>query len=287
MKRTFIALAALAFAAATAGPAFSQQGSGGEQAAGDPVVARVNGSEIRQSDLAVAFSRLPAQIQQLPLETLFPQLVQQLVDVELMSAAGRASDLHNSQDVLDRVAAFEKVAVQQAYVEGLIGEQVTEDKLRANYDATIAQTEGPIEVRASHILVESEEEGADIIKALEGGADFAELARERSTGPSGPRGGDLGYFVRSAMVQPFADAAFSLEPGTVGPDPVQTQFGWHVIKVVDKRRRPAPTFEESRAQLEEQLTREVITTHISDLRADAKIELFNLDGSPVESAPRQ
>ncbi len=287
MKRTFIALAALAFAAATAGPAFSQQASGGEQAAGDPVVARVNGSEIRQSDLAVAFSRLPAQIQQLPLETLFPQLVQQLVDVELMSAAGRASDLHNSQDVLDRVAAFEKVAVQQAYVEGLIGEQVTEDKLRANYDATIAQTEGPIEVRASHILVESEEEGADIIKAREGGADFAELARERSTGPSGPRGGDLGYFVRSAMVQPFADAAFSLEPGTVGPDPVQTQFGWHVIKVVDKRRRPAPTFEESRAQLEEQLTREVITTHISDLRADAKIELFNLDGSPVESAPRQ
>lgn len=287
MKRTFIALAALALAAGAGGSAVAQDGTDGAEASDDRVVARVDGTEIRQSDVAVAFSRLPQQFQQLPISTLFPQIVQQLVDVELMAAAGRADDMHNSQVVVDQVAEFEKVAVQQAYVERLIGEEVTEDKLRAHYDVTIGQTEGPVEVRASHILVESEEEGYDIIEALGGGADFAELARERSTGPSGPRGGDLGYFVRSQMVQPFADAAFALEPGATGPDPVQTQFGWHVIMVVDKRRRPAPTFEESRAQLEEQLTREVIATHISDLRADAKIELFNLDGSPVESAPRQ
>jgi peptidyl-prolyl cis-trans isomerase C len=97
----------------------------------------------------------------------------------------------------------------------------------------------------------------------------------------------LGYFTRSQMVGPFSSAAFAIEPGSIGPDPVQTDFGWHVIKVLDKRRQPAPTFEESLPTLEQQLTRELIATHMAELRSNAEITMFNLDGSPVEVAPKQ
>ena len=185
------------------------------------------------------------------------------------------------------MAEFEKVAIQQEYMNRLFSDGIKEEELRKVYDETIANQEGPLEVRASHILVDNDQEAADIIKALEGGAYFAELARERSTGPSGPRGGDLGYNVRSALVEPFANAAFALEPGDVGPEPVQTEFGWHVIKVIDKRRQPAPSFEESRAQIEQRLTRDLIAAHMAALRADSEVELFNIDGSPIVDAPKQ
>jgi peptidyl-prolyl cis-trans isomerase C len=288
MTRSLLAIAAFAVVLGAAGPLAAQQDSGARGAAADdPVVARVNTEEIRQSDVALALDRLPDRFKQVPVAVLFPQIVQQLVDGALLVAAGRADELQKSKEVRDEMAEFERVAIQRAYMNRLIADGVSEAKLRESYDSTIAKTEGPIEVRASHILVESEEEGQDIIKALDGGADFAELARDRSTGPSAPRGGDLGYFVRSAMVKPFADAAFAIEPRSVGPDPVQTEFGWHVIKVFDKRRQPVPSFEESRAQIEQQLTRDLIAAHMAELRAGAEIELFNLDGSPVEDAPKQ
>lgn len=287
MIRSLTAFAALILGLALTAPSFAQQDGNSGTLGEDPVVALVDGAEIRQSDVAVAYARLPDRFKQVPINVLFPQIVQQLVDGELLAVAGRAEDLQDSEEVKEQVAEFEKVAIQQVYMARLIEDGLTEDAVRKQYDETIANQEGPLEVRASHILVEDEQEGTDIIEALEGGADFAELARERSTGPSASRGGDLGYFVRSAMVQPFADAAFAIEPGSIGPDPVQSEFGWHVIKVFDKRRQPAPSFEESRGEIEQQLTRDLIAAHMADLRADSKIELFNLDGSPIEDAPKQ
>ena len=287
MIRTFSTLAAFVLVLAISPPAVAQQGGNAIAPDEDSVVAIVNGSEIRQSDVALAYMRLPDRFKQVPINVIFPQIVQQLVDGELLAIAGRADDLQNSNEVKEQVAEFEKVAIQQVYMARLIGNGISEDELRKNYDETIANQEGPLEVRAGHILVEDEKEGADIIKALEGGADFAELARERSTELSATRGGDLGYFVRSAMVQPFADAAFAIEPGSTSPDPVQSEFGWHVIKVFDKRRQPAPSFEESRGQIEQQLTRDLIAAHMAKLRADSKIELFNIDGSLIEEAPKQ
>jgi len=287
MIRSLSITAALVLGLAVTATSFAQQDGNSGTPDENPVVALVDGSEIRQSDVAVAYARLPDRFKQVPINVLFPQIVQQLVDGELLAVAGRADDLQDSEEVRGQVAEFEKVAIQQVYMARLIEESLTEEAVRKQYDETIANQEGPLEVRASHILVENEQEGADIIKALEGGADFAELARERSTGPSAPRGGDLGYFVRSAMVQPFADAAFAIEPGSVGPDPVESEFGWHVIKVFDKRRQPAPSFEESRGEIEQQLTRDLIAAHMAKLRADSKIELFNIDGSPIEDAPKQ
>lgn len=287
MMRTLIALFVLAFLTTGVLPAMAQQDADKPAEADNPVVARVNGFDIRQSDVAVAFERLPEQFRQAPVSQVFTQIVQQLVDGQLIVEAGKKDKLEDSPEVKAQVAEFERVAIQQTYMQRLVEEGLKEDELRAVYDETIANTEGPLQVRASHILLESEEDGYDIIKAIEGGADFAELARERSQGPSAPRGGDLGYFSRSQMVKPFADAAFAIEPGNVGPDPVQSDFGWHVIQVVDKRRQPAPSFEESLPQLEQQLTRELIATHMAELRAGAEIEMFNLDGSPVEGPPKQ
>jgi peptidyl-prolyl cis-trans isomerase C len=295
MFRTLAALFVLVFMTLGIAPAMAQQDGDTESSApeaateapANPVVAVVDGAEIRQSDVAIAFQRLPEQFRQAPVNQVFTQLVQQLVDGELLVKAGRADDLESDPEVQAQIEEFTRVAIQQTYMNRLITEGLKEDDLRAAYDETIANTEGPLEVHAQHILLESEEDGYDIIKALEGGADFGDLARERSQGPSAPRGGDLGYFTRSQMVGPFSSAAFAIEPGDIGPDPVQTDFGWHVIKVLDKRRQPAPTFEESLPTLEQQLTRELIAAHMADLRSKAEITMFNLDGSPVEAAPQQ
>lgn len=247
----------------------------------DPIVATVNGHEIHRSDVTVLFQNLPAQYQQIPPNVLFPQLVEQLVTGHLMQTAGRALDLHNDEAVLARVKAFEASAIQQAYIEHKVAEEITDEKIIQVYEDTVGNVEGPEEVHARHILVKTEDEGTAIIKELSGGADFAALARERSTGPSGPSGGDLGYFTKDAMVEPFAAAAFALDIGAVAPGPVKTQFGWHVIKVIDKRRKAAADLEESRAQIEDLLTREFVTAHMAELRGKAEIETFDLDGSPA------
>lgn len=275
--------AALAAALLTAGSAtvFAQD----TKPSDDPVVAIVNGHEIHQSNVRTAFQRLPAQYQQIPIDVILPQLIEQLVTNRLMEVAGRAQDLHKSEDVQAQVRAFEGAAIQQAYIEGKIAEQVTEEEILRVYEETVGNADGPEEVRASHILVETEEEGMAILKELADGADFAALARERSTGPTGPSGGDLGYFGREAMVEPFSTAAFALEVGQVGPDPVKTQFGWHVIKTVDKRRQAPVNLAESRAQIEELLTREFITAHMAELRAGAEVETFNVDGTPTGGTP--
>ncbi|MDH3738831.1 MAG: peptidylprolyl isomerase [Alphaproteobacteria bacterium] len=246
----------------------------------DPVVARVNGHEILQSNVRAAFQRLPQQYQQIPMDVLLPQLIEQLVTNRLMEVAGRAMDLQNDEAVKTQLRDFEAAAIQQAYLQRKIDAQVTEEEIVRVYEETIGNVDGPEEVRASHILVATEEEGIAILKELADGADFAVLARERSTGPTGPNGGDLGYFTRDAMVAPFSTAAFSLDIGSVGPDPVKTQFGWHVIKTIDKRRQPPADFEQSRARIQDLLTREFITAHMSELRANADIETFNIDGSP-------
>ncbi len=283
MKHLFLTTLVAVFLSAGPAAVLAQDNKDSE----NPVIASVNGHEIRQSNLAAAYDRLPDQYKQIPLSTLYPQLVEQLITNHLMEVAGRALDLHNDEEVQAQIRAFESATIQQAYLERKIAEQVTEEAIMRIYEETIGSVDGPEEVRARHILVETEEEGMEVLKELAEGADFAELARKRSTGPTGPRGGDLGYFTRDSMVEPFAAAAFSLEIGALGPDPVKTQFGWHVIKVIDKRRKPPADLEESRARIQDLLTREFITAHMAELRANAEIETFNLDGTPTGGAAKK
>ncbi|MGB0672069.1 MAG: peptidylprolyl isomerase, partial [Rhodospirillales bacterium] len=135
---------------------------------------------------------------------------------------------------------------------------------------------------ARHILLKTEEDAKAAIKKLDGGADFAALAKELSTGPSKDNGGDLGFFVKEQMVPEFAEATFAMKPGSYSKKPVQTQFGWHVIKVEEARKRTPPTLEEATPVIRQELSREVGLAYLEEVKKDAKIEKFNPDGSPKQ-----
>jgi peptidyl-prolyl cis-trans isomerase C len=162
-----------------------------------------------------------------------------------------------------------------------VEEGSTEEALKARYEE-LKKGDGFSfeEVHARHILLASEEDAKAVITELEGGADFEELAKEKSTGPSAPNGGDLGYFKKGAMVPEFGEAAFSMDVGSTSAEPVQTQFGFHVIKVEDKRTNE-PSFEETEPQIRQEVARDIVTALVEGLRQGATIERFNLDGTPM------
>ena len=239
----------------------------------DPVVAKVNGKEILRSEVLASAANLPPQMRA-QAEELLPVLLERLVDIQLITEAASAEGLETDEEVIERLAEVKKEVMRQIYLERLVEQEVTDEKLQARYDDFIAANPPEQQVKARHILVEDEAAAKEIIEALDGGADFAELAGERSIGPSGPRGGDLGYFTSGTMVPAFSEAAFALEPGSYTAEPVQTQFGWHVILVEDKRDSPVPSLDEMREQLTEELTRSIFQDKLTELRDGADIEII-------------
>ncbi len=248
------------------------------------VVARVNGREITVGDLEILRATLPQQYQQLPLELLFANLRDQAVSRQLVTDAADSSGLRDDQEFKDRMAIAERRILQQIYLTRAIEAAVTEEALKKAYDEAVAKMEPVEEVRARHILVKSEDEAKKIIAELDKGADFAELAKKYSTGPTGKDGGDLGYFTKGDMVAEFSDAAFKLKPGEYTKKPVKSSFGWHVIKLEDRRQKAKPSLEEMRQELTDQLSRQALADLLADLRGKSKVEVFKLDGSPDESA---
>ena len=263
-------------------PARAQQPAGADQ---DPVVAIVDGVAVHRSQVEEAARGLPEQYRQMPMQVLFGLLLDRVIDFQLIANQAERQDLGNDPSVQAALAAARANVLRDALIRRKIEEGTTEAKLHARYDQ-MRQGENfaQPEVHASHILLKSKEEAEAVIKELQGGADFTKLAQERSTGPSASSGGDLGFFRREQMVPAFAEAAFALEPGQFTTEPVQTQFGWHVIKVSD-RRTVEPTFEESEPQLRQELAREIVTALVSDLHEGAEIERFNLDGTPMADQP--
>ncbi|MCP4329177.1 MAG: peptidylprolyl isomerase [Alphaproteobacteria bacterium] len=254
----------------------------------NPVVGRVNGQEIRQSAIIAAHGSLPAEYQAIPLEQLYGILLDRTIDDSLI--ADRAGDLNYADDeeVQARLDQARSQVFREIYFTRLVNEKVTDDALDARYQEALADIPAVEEIRARHILVESEDEAVAIIADLaKDGADFEKIAEDKSIGPSAAQGGDLGYFTADVMVPEFADAAFALEPGAVTPDPVKTQFGWHVIKVEDRREKAPPGFEEMREQLFNDLSQIAIAEGIVDLRRGQEIERFEFDGSPIEETPTQ
>ncbi len=271
-----LALALLAFPAALS----AQQGG----AEGDAVVARVGGEEIHNSDVMAMARSLPPQYQS-QLMQLYPLLVQRLVDFNLAGKAGRAAGLAEDEEVQARIAQAAEQAIREVYLEREVEARITNEGLQAMYQDHLAANPPAAEFHARHILLETEGEARAAIAELDGGADFAELAKERSTGPSGPKGGDLGYFTAEQMVPEFSAAAAKLEPGQHSAEPTQTQFGWHVIKVEDRRTAAPAAFEEVEQQLREQLARDSVAAIFKDLRDGVEIEIVS-QGSG-ESAPEQ
>jgi len=233
----------------------------------DTVLATVDGVEITLGHLIVATENLPEQYQALPDEVLFSGILDQLIQQQALSKS--LGDDLSSRTVLgleNERRSFRANVVLQGAAEAA----VTEDALQALYAESIGDVPQEQEYNASHILVETEEEAQALITQLQGGADFATLAKEFSTGPSGPNGGELGWFGAGRMVPEFEAAVMMLDVGAVSA-PVQTQFGWHVVKLNESRALEAPGFDEIREQLAEQLRDAALGEALTSLTESAEV----------------
>lgn len=253
--------------------------------ASDPVVARVDGTPIHLSELEEAVRGLPEQFRAMPPQVLYPVMLDQLITQRVLVNAARKLNLQDTPEVRARIRRAEEEALQQALLAREIGPLLTEQALRARYEQDIVSKPQEAEVRARHILVQTETEARQAITALQGGADFATLARERSRGPGAAEGGDLGFFKREEMPEAFAAAAFALEPGQFTTTPVRTQFGWHVIKLEERREEPRPSFEQAEEGLRRAIIEEAATRVVERLRAEASVERFALEGAPIAAPP--
>ena len=264
----FVASAVLA--ASFALPAFAQD----DTTSADTVVASVNGTDITLGHMIIARATLPEQYQQLPDEVLFTGILDQLIQQTALSQSFEG-DVPSRVDLSLENERRSLVAAE--VIEGVLGEAITEEAVTAAYEEQYANAEPSEEYNASHILVETEEEAKAIKAELDDGGDFAAIAKEKSTGPSGPGGGSLGWFGAGAMVPAFEAATVELEPGTVS-DPVQTQFGWHVIKLNETRQADAPTLEEVRAELEAGIRQSVVQEKIDEVTAAADVDRSGAEG---------
>lgn len=251
----------------------------------DTVLAVVNGTKITRADVIASAKSLPAEYQA-QIDAIFPALIDRMVDLTLLSSEGRKENLQDDSEVKTRVAQLTDQVIQEVVVRRHLEKMMTDEAIKARYQTFVAQQPAQTEVRASHILVATEGEAKDIIAQLDGGADFAVLAKEMSTDPTAKQNsGDLGYFAAADMVPEFSTAAFALEKGQVSKQPVKSQFGWHIIKVADRREKTPPTLEESRKHIEDLLSSELVTAYLTSLRSAAKVEKFNPDGTPLTPTP--
>ena len=238
---------------------------------GDPLLATVNGTAITLSNLQALHAGMPAQYQQLPFAMLQNHLLDRAINDELLMQAGEALKLDESAEVLQRMELIRRRLVAEIYLDQYLKAAINDALITEAYDDYIATNAPEGKVSARHILVKSEADAREVITALNGGADFAELAKEHSIGPSGPKGGDLGTFGRAEMVPPFAEAAFSMSPGEFSSAPVQTRFGWHVILVENVIEGTHPDLEEIRDTLESEVSRQLAAQHYDELAAKAEI----------------
>ena len=238
----------------------------------DPVLAKVNGSEIRQSDVNLAEEELGPSLAQMDPSTKKENVLAFLIDMKLVAKAAEDKKIEDRPDFKARLA----FARNRLLMDNLLASEgkaaATDDAMKKVYDEASKQIEGEQEVHARHILVETEDEAKAIEAELKKGADFATLAKAKSKDPGGASdGGDLGFFTKDQMVPEFSAVAFSLEPGKIS-DPVKTQFGWHIIKVEEKRNRKAPDFAQVKPQIENYVTRKAQAEYVAKLREGAKIE---------------
>ena len=267
MTRNF--LAGMALAALVISPAAAQEA--------DTVLATINGNEITLGHIIVARSQLPEQYQALPDEVLLQGILDQLVQQAVVASVAEDGITASMQLAVEN----ERRALLAAMALDAVGNaEVSEDAVQAEYAAQFGEAEPAMEYNASHILVETEDEALEVIDALEGGADFAELAQESSIGPSGPNGGQLGWFSAGMMVPDFEEAVFALESGDIS-GPVLTQFGWHVIMLNETRLQAAPDLEDVRAEVTETVRVARVDAYIAELTAAAEIDRPDLDFDPA------
>lgn len=237
----------------------------------DQIIARVNGTDIKASDVAIAEEDIGSNLSQIPPESRREYLTSYLTDMALVAKAAEGRKLADGEEFKQRLAYYRSKILMDLLLQAEAKAAVSDSAMHQLYDEAAKQMAGQQEVHARHILVKTEDEAKAVIAELKSGADFAELAKKKSTDPGASEGGDLGYFPKDEMVPEFAEAAFKLDKGQIS-EPVHTRFGWHVIKVEDKRQRQVPTFDQVREQLATHLVRKAQAELITKLRADAKVE---------------
>lgn len=252
----------------------------------DPVVATVNGQPVRLSELEIAQQSLPQQYRNMPLQAVFPALLERMIDSKLVVQEGKKSKTNEDPAFKKRMAFVEEQVLQDFWIQREIAKMVTAERIQQRYQERLKSMPSEDEVHARHILVSTEDEAKALIAEIKKGAAFDKLAKEKSTDKaSGAEGGDLGWFKKSDMVKEFADAAFNQKKGELSETPVKTQFGYHVILIDDRRTAPPPALEELAEQIREELAREAVTNRLDKMRSTAKIEKFNIDGSKPDAAP--
>jgi peptidyl-prolyl cis-trans isomerase C len=247
----------------------------------NPVIAKVDGNEIKRNEVIELINMMPPQMQQIPMEQLLPIAVEQLVNNKIIDEKSSGSNLANDKDVKEQLEKAKVQLVRAKFVENAVKAEITEERLKTKYADYVKNFPIVDEVKAAHILVKDEAKAKEIIKELDGGKAFADLAKENSTDGTAKNGGDLGYFTKQDVVAPFAEAAFATKVGTYTKKPVKTDFGYHVIRIDEMRKRPAAEFEQAKPYLEQELRREILDEVVQKWRGEAKIERFDIEGKPL------
>ncbi|MBF0353870.1 MAG: peptidylprolyl isomerase [Alphaproteobacteria bacterium] len=273
MSRIPVGLAAALFGLGLISPAL----------AADPVAASVNGVEIKLSDVERTRNGTP-QLAQAPLKIVYPMLLDNLINEVLLAEAGRKDGLAKDPEVVAAMKEAETRLIARTYALRSATKSVTDQMVKDRYEQFKKANPPGEEVRARHILLESEDAAKKVAADLKKGRKFEDLAKEMSKDNNGENGGDLGYFRKEEMVAEFSEAAFKLKPGQVSP-PVKTQFGWHVIKSEDKRIGKSPELAEIKEDLKAQLAQESLGKIIQNLTSGAKISRFDLEGKPMAPPP--
>ncbi|BEV45913.1 peptidylprolyl isomerase [Afipia carboxidovorans] len=247
------------------------------------VIAKVNGAEIRQSDVTAAEKDLGPSLAQLDPASRQDSIVRFLIDLKIVSKAAEDKKIADSADFKRRLTFSRDRLLMDTLLDNEGKAALTDEALKKVYEEASKQISGEQEVHARHILVETEDEAKAIVAELKKGADFAELAKKKSKDPGASDGGDLGYFTKDQMVPEFSTAAFALETGKIS-DPVKSQFGWHIIKVEDKRARKAPPFEQVKPQLEAFVIRKAQADYVAKLRSEAKVERLDQKDDAAKAA---
>lgn len=260
----------------------------GAQKKDDPVLARVNGAEIRQSDLDIAEADVGQSLQVTEPNARREALLAYMIDLTALAQSAAAKKLDAAPDFAQRMAYAKNKVLMESLLGDLSKTAATDAEMKKLYNEMLAKMPPEDEVRARHILVKTEKEAQDVIAKLKGGADFDKLAREISIDPSAKtNGGDLEYFTKGQMVGEFSEAAFKLEKGQIS-QPVKSQFGFHVIKVEDKRKKPVPTFDQVKEEIRAFVVRNAQGQLVLKVRSDAKIEnLLVKETPPAKDAPKK
>jgi peptidyl-prolyl cis-trans isomerase C len=259
----------------SAAPAFAQEAAPAP-AAVDPaaIVATIGGQPVTEADLALVMNELAQQFEQVPEEKKRAAALQALIEIRLVAAKARAAGAGDTDEFKRQIALLTDRLLHQGAIDRDIAAKITDEDVRKRYDQEVAARPAENEVKARHILVKTEEEAKKLIAELDGGADFEKLAAAHTTDPSGKEtGGDLGYFGAGMMVPEFEKAAFETAPGSYTKTAVKTQFGFHIIKVEDKRTKQPPEFDTVKDQVRAIVLRERYLEEVKTLRTAAAVEI--------------